>query len=83
VLPKGRQSCQSTTMLRNECTHTFLYVFEHCGEYMLGLLLIYIYIKILGGVSLAFLSTSAVCVCMYFGGCLNWHILSLPCYYCY
>jgi hypothetical protein len=40
VLPKGRQSYQSTTMLCNECTNTFLYVFEHYGEYMLGLLLI-------------------------------------------
>ncbi len=42
VLPKGRQSFQSTTMLRNECTHTFLYVFGHCGEYVLGLLQILI-----------------------------------------
>ncbi len=42
VLPKGRQSSQSITMLRNECMHTFLYVFGHCGKYMLGLLLIFI-----------------------------------------
>ncbi len=39
---KGHQSYQSTTMLHNECTHMFLYVFVHCGEYMLGLLLILI-----------------------------------------
>jgi hypothetical protein len=32
LLPKGCQSCQNTTMLRNECTHTFLYVFGHCVE---------------------------------------------------
>ncbi len=31
-LPKGRQSCQNTTMLCNECTHTFLYVFGHYVE---------------------------------------------------
>jgi hypothetical protein len=37
-----RQSYQSTTMLHNECMHTFLYVFGHCGENMLGLLLILI-----------------------------------------
>ncbi len=41
-LPKGYQSCQSTTILHNECTHMFLYVFGHCGKYMLGLLLILI-----------------------------------------
>ncbi len=43
---KGRQSSQSTTMLRNECTHTFLYVFGHLG----------------GGVSPALLCVGAVCV---------------------
>jgi hypothetical protein len=32
LLPKGNQSCQSTTMLHNECMHTFLYVFRHCVE---------------------------------------------------
>ncbi len=32
LLLKGRQSCQSTTMLCNECTHTFLYIFGHCVE---------------------------------------------------
>ncbi len=47
VLPKGRQSYQSTTMLCNECTHMFLYVFEHCGEYV-GFVAD-IDIKILGG----------------------------------
>ncbi len=26
------QSCQNITMLRDECTHTFLYVFGHCVE---------------------------------------------------
>jgi hypothetical protein len=31
VLSKGRQSNQRITMLRNECTHTFLYVFRHLG----------------------------------------------------
>jgi len=31
-----------------------------------------------GVVSPALLSTGAMCVCMYLGGCLNWHILSLP-----
>ncbi len=31
MLPKGCQSSQNTTMLRNECTHTFLYVFRHLG----------------------------------------------------
>jgi hypothetical protein len=81
VLLKGRQSCQSTTMLHNECMHTFLYVFGHCGKYMLGLLLTLIS-KSSGGVSLAFLFVGAVCVCMYLGGCLNWHILSLPCCCC-
>jgi hypothetical protein len=30
LLSKGHQSCQNTTMLRNECMHMFLYVFEHC-----------------------------------------------------
>jgi len=59
VLPKGRQSCQNTTMLCNECTHTFSYVFGHYGEYMLGLLLILIS-KSWGGVSLALLSTGAI-----------------------
>ncbi len=29
--PKGRQTSQSTTMLHNECTHMFLYVFGHLG----------------------------------------------------
>jgi hypothetical protein len=48
---------------------------------MLGLLLILIS-KSQGGGSHAFLSVGVVCVCMYFGGCLNWHILSLPCCYC-
>ncbi len=67
---KGCQSCQSITMLRNECTHTFLYVFEHCGEYLLGLLLILIS-KSLGWVSPTILSASAMCVYMYLGGCLN------------
>jgi hypothetical protein len=59
VLPKGHQSSQSTTMLHNECTHTFLYVFGHCGKYMLGLLLIFIS-KSSGGVSFAFLFAGAV-----------------------
>ncbi len=59
VLPKGHQSCQITTMLHNECTHTFLYVFGHCGEYMLRLLLIS---KLGGGggVSLTLLSAGAI-----------------------
>ncbi len=51
---------------------------------MLGLLLILI-LKSWGGgggVYLALLFDGARCVCMYLGGCLNWHILSLPCY-CY
>ncbi len=65
VLSKGRQSSQSTTMLRNECTHTFLYVFGHCGEYMLSLLLILIS-KSWRGVSPAPLSAGAVCVCLPF-----------------
>jgi hypothetical protein len=63
VLSKGRQNSQSTTMLRNECAHTFLYVFGHCGEYMLGLLLILISKSwgVGGGVP-ALLSISVVCV---------------------
>jgi hypothetical protein len=48
VLSKGRQSSQNTTMLRNECTHMFFYVLEYLGG---G-----------GGVSLAHLFASAVCV---------------------
>jgi hypothetical protein len=32
LLLKGHQSYQSTTMLHNECTHTFLYVFGHYVE---------------------------------------------------
>jgi hypothetical protein len=76
VLLKGRQSCQSTTMLCNECTHTFLYVFRHCGEYTLGLLLILI------SKSFVHFCLLVSCVCMYLGGCLNWHILSLPCCCC-
>ncbi len=60
VLSKGCQSCQSTTMLRNECTHTFLYVFGHCGEYMFGLLLILISKSWVGGVSFALLFVGAV-----------------------
>jgi hypothetical protein len=43
-------------------------------------------IKILGrgggGGSPALLSIGVVCICMYLGSCLNWHILSLPCYCC-
>jgi hypothetical protein len=81
VLLKGRQSCQNTTMLRNECTHTFLYVFGHCGEYMLGLLLRLIS-KSWGGGFFCTLVYCAMCLCMYLGGCLNWHILSLPCCCC-
>jgi hypothetical protein len=65
VLSKGRQNSQSTTMLRNECTHTFLYVSEHCGEYMLSLLLILIS-KSWSGDSLALLFAGAVCVCIPF-----------------
>jgi len=34
VLPKGRESCQSTTMLHNECMHMFLYVFGHYEIYV-------------------------------------------------
>jgi hypothetical protein len=61
VLPKGRQSFQSTTMLRNECTHTFLYVFGHCGKYVLGLLQILISKSWGGGgVSPTFLSVGAI-----------------------
>jgi hypothetical protein len=73
VLLKGRRSCQSTTML---------YVFGHCGKYMLGSLLRLISKSWGGGVSFALLSVGVVCVCMYIGGCLNWHILSLPCCSC-
>ncbi len=47
------QTFQSTTMLRNECTHTFLYVFGHYRKYMLGLLLILIS-KSWGGFSYTF-----------------------------
>ncbi len=36
----------------------------------------------MGRGSLALLSIGAMCVCMYLGGCLNWHILSLPCCCC-
>jgi len=50
-------------MLRNECTHTFLYIFGHCEEYMLSLLLILISKSWRGGVSPALLSAAAVCVC--------------------
>ncbi len=32
LLSKGCQNYQSTTMLHNECTNTFLYVFGHCVE---------------------------------------------------
>jgi len=71
VLSKGCQSYQSSIMLRNECTHMFLYVFRHYGEYMLSLLLILIS-KSWGGVFHALLSTSVMCVCMYLGGCLNY-----------
>jgi hypothetical protein len=46
VLLKGRQSSQITTMLHNECKHTFLYVFGHLG----------------GGVSPTLLCAGAVCV---------------------
>ncbi len=45
---KGPSNSQSTTMLRNECMHTFLYVFGHLGG---G-----------GGVSPALLCVGAMCV---------------------
>jgi hypothetical protein len=48
LLPKGRQSCQSTTMLRNDCTHTFLYVFEHYVENICWVCCLYWY-QNLGG----------------------------------
>jgi hypothetical protein len=47
LLSKGYQSCQNITMLRNECTYTFLYVFEHCVENNVGFVA-NIDIKILG-----------------------------------
>jgi len=72
VLSKGRQSSQNTTMLCNECTHTFLYVFKHCGKYMLSLLLILISKSWGGG-----LSCTLICwcrVCMY-----TFLVYLLPC----
>jgi hypothetical protein len=66
VLSKGCFGSQSTTMLRNECTHMFLYIFGHCREYMLSLLLILISKSLGGGVFLAFLSIAAMCVCRHF-----------------
>jgi hypothetical protein len=48
------------SVLRTECTHMFLYVFGHCGKYMLGLLLILISKSWGGGVSPALLFASAV-----------------------
>jgi hypothetical protein len=64
VLSKGCQSSQNTTMLYNECTHTFLYVFGHCGKYMLSLFLILIS-KSWGGLSYTLVCWC--CVCMYIG----------------
>jgi hypothetical protein len=68
-LPKGYQSCQSTTILHNECTHMFLYVFGHCGKYMLGLLLILISKSC--GFSCTFVYWCRVC--MY----ISWRLLEL------
>jgi hypothetical protein len=78
VLSKGCQNSQSTTMLRNECTHTFLYVFGHYGEYMLSLLLILISKSWGGGVSPTLLSAgvlSAGVVCV----CIPFMVYLLPC----
>ncbi len=64
VLLKGRQNCQNTTMLRNECTHTFLYVFGYYGKYTLGLLLILIS-KSWGGGGGGFLHSCLLVSCVY------------------
>jgi len=66
VLLKGRQSSQNTTMLRNECTHKFLYVFGHCGVYVM--FVANIDIKILGGgFSCTLVYWCHVCMYTFFG----------------